>query len=268
MEPKKQYIAEMHNKMGYFATWLPTVDLKLGDIGIMKGGIIRRGNEFERKSTLKKQGINFEIRPDKTPGNLEYLSAENATIAFKVEGSLPPEGCTLTKADAGAIIEFGDKAGVVFKANKVLNPSIEDPNALGKEILKRYNKGEWEEDWVVITEVAQSNSATIIISSGKGGKIELKATGKINAANIDIADVNANFQIAYSKNIHTKITAQEGLTPLFKAQGIKKIIIGAPTFKGLYYIGGESPTSEIPEKIEKEVPVFGNIDFIREDDSP
>ena len=147
-------------------------------------------------------------------------------------------------------------------------PSIEDPNALGKEILKRYNKGEWEEDWVVITEVAQSNSATIIISSGKGGKIELKATGKINAANIDIADVNANFQIAYSKNIHTKITAQEGLTPLFKAQGIKKIIIGAPTFKGLYYIGGESPTSEIPEKIEKEVPVFGNIDFIREDDSP
>jgi hypothetical protein len=264
----------MYGKFGYFAIWLPTVGLKLGDIGVIKGGLkiwgheVTKSNEFVRMTTLEKKGIDFEIRSDNTPGNFEYSSAKNTT--FKVEGSAPLKGWTLAKADAGAVIEFGDEAGVVFKANNVLNPSIEDKTALGEEILKRYDKREWNEDWVIITELCQVNSATIIISSGGGGKIELKANGQINAGNINIADVNANFQTVYSKNIHTRIIAEEGLTPLFKVQGIKYkgIIIGKPTFEAISKLGLSSRTREMPKKVERvKVPIFENIDFIREEDS-
>lgn len=275
MEPKKQYLEEMNSKFGYFATWIPTTDLKLGDIGVIKGGIeipligkITKGNEFTRVSSLEEQGIKFKIRRDTTPGNLEYSSAGNVTIKAKVSGSLAPEGSVLsalTEADAGVLIEFGDESGVVFKANKVLNPSIENLDALGKEILKRYNNGEWDENWVVITELAQAESATIIISSGGGGKIELKATGEIKPNNIDIADANANFKVVYGKNIHTQVIAQKGLTPLFKVQGIKKkwIVMGESMFKG------QSLTLEkVPKKVKMmKVPVFENINFVRENDS-
>lgn len=276
MEPKKQYLEEMNSKFGYFATWIPTKDLKLGDIGVIKGGIgkITKGNEFTRESSLEEQGIKFKIRRDTTPGNLEYSSAENVTIKAKVSGNLAPEGSVLsvlTEADAGVLIEFGDKSGVVFKANKVLNPSIENLYTLGKEILERYNNGKWDEDWVVITELAQAESATIIISSEGGGKIELKTTGEIKPNNIDIADANANFQIVYGKNIHTQVIAQKGLTPLFKVHGIKKkwIIMGEPTVSVLSKAGWNPLTlEEVPEKVKMvKVPVFGNINFVREDDS-
>ncbi len=252
---EKQYLKEIYKGLGYFATWSPGVTLKLGDIGVMDG------NKFERESSLKEKGIEFEVREDDTPMNLQYSSAGNVVISLKAAGNLPPvAGCTLTKADAGAIIEFKNTSGVVFKANKILNPCIEDTHTLGKEIMRRYERREWEKEWKVITELAQAGSATIIISQGKGGKIELKAEGQINAANIDIADTDAKFHATHIENIHTQIIAKKGITPLFKVKGIKKkwIFLGSHVFKTIQSTTTHS-IRDRPKLVE--VPVFGDIDF-------
>jgi hypothetical protein len=228
-----------------------------------------RGNEFIKESTLKNKKIGYEITPDETPGSLQYSSDIGVSIAFKTSGDLPPiAGSSLTKADAGAIIEFKDRSGIVFRANGVLNPYIDDQDALGKKIIEKFNDGKWDKDWVVITEIMKARSAVIIISNNGGGKIELKATGKINAANIDIADASAKFTVANSENIHTQIIASKGITPLFKVKGIKKKVLGLwgdPTFKSVSKAMG-IPPGEMPKKAEKklvEVPVFGDVEFIK-----
>jgi hypothetical protein len=100
---------------------------------------------------------------------------------------------------------------------------------------------------VIITELCQVNSATIIISSGCGGKIELKANGQINAGNITIADVNANFKIVHEEKIDMAFIAKEGITPLFKVQGIKKNWIKnrEHTFESFLNAGLSSQTREM-----------------------
>jgi len=34
--PVKLYLKEMHNNVGYFATWLPANTVKLGDFGVVE----------------------------------------------------------------------------------------------------------------------------------------------------------------------------------------------------------------------------------------
>jgi hypothetical protein len=76
MDPRKQYLKEMYGKFKYFATWLPINDLKLGDIGVIKGGVkigalkVTKPNEFERVSTLEKKKSILKLDPVTLPGIL------------------------------------------------------------------------------------------------------------------------------------------------------------------------------------------------------
>ena len=36
--PVKRYQQEMHNNLGFFATWLPSTAIALGDIGVLQSG--------------------------------------------------------------------------------------------------------------------------------------------------------------------------------------------------------------------------------------
>jgi hypothetical protein len=48
--------------------------------------------------------------------------------------------------------------------------------------------------------------------------VELKATANVGAAKLDIADASLSLNVAFEKNIGTKIVAEKGLTPLFKVR--------------------------------------------------
>jgi len=66
--------------------------------------------------------------------------------------------------------------------------------------------------------LVRAESATILISGSTSSRIELKATANIGADKLDIADASLSLNIAFEKNIGTKIVAEKGLTPLFKVR--------------------------------------------------
>jgi len=214
---QKQYTDEIRNRFGgYYATWTPDVPLKLGDVGILEK------NVFTRMDNLNNLGLPFEIIKDHTKAPLEYSSKNSVKLTNKIAGDVAPQGSTFKISDAGIIVEFLREKAVLFKLNNVTSSCIDKRFALDGEILKKYNNNQWKKEWVVITELKEAESGTIIISNSKDTKIELKANANIGITDLDIAGASFNFSVQNPKNMDMQIIAQEGLTPLFRLMGITK----------------------------------------------
>ncbi len=222
--PQEQYTDEMNRKFGYMATWLPGIPLKLGDIGVI------HDNVFSRVAGLDDFNIQFEIRQDETPEDLEYSSKGSVSVTTKLSGAVTPPGSSLGNLDAGFIVEFSGQNSILFKANNTKTNLIKNTIKLGEDILKLYQDGKWNKKWVVITELVEAQTATILISNSKDAKIELKANANINLPKLDIADAKLDLGYTSSKGMDTKIISQSGLSPLFKVKGIRTSIFLPPAF--------------------------------------
>jgi hypothetical protein len=225
MQTVNQYTNEIFKQFGYLATWLPSIPLKIGDIGIIKG------NVFTRVSNLEDKGILFDVINDDTKSDLEYSSKGAVSITTKLSGTIAPTNSGLTELDAGIIVEFSKENAILFKANGTLTIIIKDQIRLGENILQLFKDGEWNKDWAVITELVNAETASILISSSKDGKVELKVKANIEAKALDIANSELNFDLSFSKDVSTKIIAQERLTPLFRTSKVKSRLFASPIFK-------------------------------------
>ncbi len=255
MKTRKIYTKEMYQQFRYLAAWLPGTPFTLGDIGVLKG------KEFTKIGNLEEHGINFEIEIDKTPADLEYASKGGVSIITKLSGAVSPEGSSLSNIDAGISANFSKENSILFKANNTTTPSIKNQIKLGEEVLELYKKGKWNKDWAIITELVESESASILISSSKEAKIDLKVAGDIGSKQLDIADAELNFQLSFSKDLSTKIIAQKGLTPLFKVSKIRNRFILPPVFRTKAMDSMDFASPEIAIK-KSELFYFGEPEFL------
>ncbi len=213
MPPASFYRRAMHRQYDYLATWFPNVHLQLGDVVVIKGYQIRK------VSDLKSLGIKFDVEIDPTPSNLELTSSQGVNVVFKASGKIIPKS-NLLDVDAGFNVTFAGNRGFAFCANGVRENSIKDSFSLRQPIIDLYKQGRWDKYFMVITSLVEADSGTVIISMKRDASIDLKATGKVNANTINLADLTAALQTSFSSGIHTQIISDKGCTPLFKAEGI------------------------------------------------
>jgi hypothetical protein len=214
------YFKELSRALGYLAAWMPNSTLELGDI-IDRHTFERQGNISNRQG----HRVVFSSRPASTRASFEYSSAGGASIVTKAAGRVFP-GSSLAKAEAGLVVKFSRENAIVFEASDCKSSAIDDLEALTKSVAELSAARDWEPEWVVVTEVVRAAFATIIISSGTAAQIDLRATGKIAPVGLRLADPEARFQAASSRDIGYKFIAEAGLTPLYRAKGIKRSQLG------------------------------------------
>lgn len=211
--PRKSYTKQMANKFGYYATWFPTVPLKLGDYGIMQKKYL-----FVRVGNVHDLGIKFNKRIDTTANSIDYQTSDSVSMDITVGADTKlPNTPISTKID----FTFKKENSVVFKAKGVKSHSIEDQGKLGKEIVKLFANQKWNKKHRVITELVPADSTTIIIASSKSSKLELTASGDISAS-IDIANAKLGLRVVKAHGMSYTEIAKKGLVPLFRLSGIKK----------------------------------------------
>jgi hypothetical protein len=198
-------------------TWLPGAPIDLGSVGLIEDGV------FRPITTLKNLGIPFDKIIDKDKDSIDYSSSSGVSITFKAAGETNSKFKALTDASAGALIEFSRSGAIVLQLRGVANHRIADQPKLYKELLRSVVIGDedkWQRDWVVITEVVQTDQATIIISDSSNSKLELKASGSV--APMSLVDVSGNLSVAGESQVSTKLIANSGLTPLYRGVRVKK----------------------------------------------
>jgi hypothetical protein len=240
----EQYMNEMHKQFQFFATWDPSTELHIGDIGEL------HHNQFTYLSSLDKKNIPFSVRKDPSKSVLNYTSSSSIKVTTKLSGGVAIPKFNLSAADAGMTVEFGSEKGIVFEAEGVEHQMIEEVDKLDQTIKKKNEEEEeWPDSWAAISDLMVADAATILISKGKKAAISLKA--KADVPNLSLANVNANFDLVYQSGMNTKIICQSGLTPLFKARGIVKTWWGGTRVgnKGLGRRTARSPTSKRVKKV-------------------
>jgi hypothetical protein len=210
------YTRELRKRFGYSATWVPTSEVRLGDVGRLQN------YEFERVATLADFGVQFDHRVGSTTSSLDYTSDHGVSFAIKASGELPPLGSGLAAADAGIVVSFGAKDAIVLQAAGCVMVSIENQLELATHILALYEQGEWDEDYVAVTEVVQAGRTTVLISSSSDGSVVFKIKGDVELGPLSLAAADVGLRVSRSRNIGTQIVADGGLTPLFKAHGVRK----------------------------------------------
>lgn len=213
----KQYAREMHDKFGYMATWLPSVQLKLGDVGTIRAGV------FEPLTSLAQLGITFASDHDRQAADLDYTSSDAVSIQTKASAELPNPIVGLAQAQGNISISFKRAEAVVFQASGCASSKLTNLNALGEEILARYRRGDWNAEHVVITDLITAKAATILISNSKDAQIDLALKAEVSPAVTKLAD--ADVAVTRASGIGARIVAAKGLTPLFKVAGVRRRII-------------------------------------------
>jgi hypothetical protein len=205
-----QYIKEMLVNHGYWAIWEPGVQLALGTVGEFQHEV------FVPTSDLASYGINFKVKKDKTPSNIEHQTAGNVVVAVKAKGETQGAFKTLSELDAGFGVDFERADAVLFVARGCYEERIADIDKLKRDV-KALPGDTFPRGHAVITHLVQAQSATILISSSNGARIELKADADIGHDIGSIADVSAELSTAYQRAMGSYIVAASGLTPLFRA---------------------------------------------------
>jgi hypothetical protein len=233
MNPISFYLKSLYKKThGLRPTWLPNSPLQIGDVGILENDV------FIKESTLKECGIFFEVQTSKNDSTMDFSSGGGITLTTKLKGKVNPKALNLGEADAGFIIEFKHENGLFFKLNGYRTIYISNLGIVKKEVLNRFKVGQWDKDLVIISELIEAKSATIILSDKANSKIELKAQSNLNVVTMDIADASLNLRLESGQTFATTILGQEGITPFYRAIGVKQPLFS----KSL--VGGRKPGTE------------------------
>jgi hypothetical protein len=98
-------------------TWLPGTPVEIGTVGIMKDVAFVPG------SSPAQLGIPSTVSRI-SDGQLDSTSMGSTTVSFKAAGELNDQFQVLTKADAGALVEFSRERAVVIQMRKVTSRRI------------------------------------------------------------------------------------------------------------------------------------------------
>lgn len=217
------YSKELFQQFGYFTTWLPNLKIALGDIGYLTN------NQFTKVSTLSDLDIPFTTDETHNTITLDYASAGGLSVQIKGAGELPLPNSALLETDAGCIIQFSKENALLFKADQTKTTTITNNLQLGQKIIERYKAKQWERAWVVITELIQTGTTSIIMSNAANAKIELKGTMELTSLNSPA--LTGELSLVNHQNIALRIIGEKGLTPLFKSMKIKGLNPFNPGFR-------------------------------------
>lgn len=217
------YLETVHRETNYRATWVPGLQLAVGDVGIIEDG------EFLKRTTLAELGIAFEIDDDPQPSSVTTFSSRGVrSVTTKLAGETNESFEFVATAKAGFRVEFSAGHAVVMKTVNARVNSVRAIAALQEALLgavvetyrdDAWHPPIWQRDWVVVVQVVDTDGGTVLASTESGAAIEVEAAGTIGPDGI--ADLDAGFSVKHSRSVGVEVVATAGLTPVYKALRVK-----------------------------------------------
>lgn len=212
----KQYLKEIKKELGYNAAWRPNFPIILGDVGTIKK------YEYSHRTSLDNEGITFVTREGPTNKEETYKSRGKVSLIEKASGQAPLPGTPFTELDAGVTVKFSKEGATVYHLFGCKLTLIDDIKSLGNEIMTRYKAEKWDKNDVVVTQVISAQKSTILISESRDSEVHVRFKGGAKILDIDLVNLANEFERTNYKHVVTNFVAEEELTPMFKAHGIKR----------------------------------------------
>lgn len=232
--PVKLYQKEMHDNLGFFATWLPGDPIEIGDIGVLEGG------RFRRMASLKELGIECQVAEGDATQDVQYTSSQGTKVTASASAAM-------TAVAKGEIsIEFSREGAFVFQASELRPMRMDNRVAVGQQLLEAYNKGTWQIEWLLIESLHVAKRGTIIVSEDSSAGLVLAASADVPIPTISLADPKVGLTVASTRGKLVHIIGGTGLRPLYSCLHLTESWLGKTSVqpvRGLSRSGGEVPLS-------------------------
>ncbi len=231
--PVKLYQREMHDNLGFFATWLPGDQIEVGDVGVIEGG------RFRREASLKELGIPCKVGAGKAMQSVQYTSTQGTKIATTA-------GAATTLAKAEISIDFSREGAFVFHASNLRPYRLDNRVAVAEKIVDAYKKGTWKKEWLLVEGIHAAECATIIVSEDGSASLVLAASADAPIAGVSLADPKIGLTATATRGRIVHILGGAGLHPLYACLQLKDPLFGGPSVRpvrGAGAAGEEVPLS-------------------------
>lgn len=224
--PVGLYQQEMHDKMGFFATWLPGDPIDIGDVGVLENG------RFRRMTSLREVGIGCEVSTGQSTQTVQYTSRRGTKVTTSVGAAVP------MVAKAEITIEFSREGAFVFNASNLSPQRLENRMAVAEQIVKLYKTGNWKKDWLLVEALHTADSATIIVSEDSSAGLVLVASAEVPLVAVSLADPQFGLTVASTRGKIVHIVGGRKLHPLYSCLRLKDPLFSAPSVEPVRGSGG------------------------------
>lgn len=214
----RDYARAMEGKFGYQVAWPPTASLKLGDYGTVRRSKFRDDDAFDRLGNVADFGLGFDVREGGlTP--VESLQSDGVSIV-EVTGEAKK-----SKMAVQVDVSFGSTNSMVYNGSDVRIIEVENQTKLGRELAGLLAEGRWDERWVVVTSLHETNGLTVLLSSARNTTVSIGGSAELSPGNL--AKASANVKVESTSNSVANYVSHARTTPLLKARIVRARGFGA-----------------------------------------
>ena len=202
---------------GWWVTWPLSRRVRVGDAFDTSGGTLRTAGD------LAGRGVTFDLTAAAPAATFTYDSNGSASVRFKLAGDLPipPGFSALTKADAGALVEFGRSSSVLVVYSGLTQQGMSDTRSVAEDLVRQYWKGSWPEELVGVTDVVSAAGGTVLAAAGSGASAELRASAGVGAGPITLLDLAGSVTVARAAQVGLQWVGSD-VTPFYRVVRLKR----------------------------------------------
>ncbi|GAB3901136.1 hypothetical protein ACFQ1S_00255 [Kibdelosporangium lantanae] len=209
------YTREMYDEYGYFAVWLPSVPLALGDVGTFAG------HRFDKLTTLADLGISFRSSPTSRYADVEYSSS--GAVSLAADGAV---GVTRTAPMASLSITFSREGATFFQGSECTERSIDNLPELESALLPLCRSRTWRPDYVVVTRLVSTGPTMVLVSKDSGAQVKLSLDADGQGTPLPFAKAAGNFVMTAKSGLAASVVTPDGATPLFRVACMRRKLLG------------------------------------------
>lgn len=215
--PVETYQTEMHNNLGFYATWLPADPMEVGDVGVWEGG------RFHRVGTLSELNVECKVETTGSMSDVQFTSKQG--VQMKASGAGGAIG--VGKYNIG--VDFSGTGSFVFHAAGLQQHRLVNRMAVGAALLKLYEKKKgWKKEWMLVESVHSAQRATVLVCEDKSAKVVVSASLATPGAALFLADPKAQFSLTVTDGKLFHWMGQDNLRPLYSCLKINDPLFGRP----------------------------------------
>lgn len=209
---------------GFIPTWPIGRQVKLGDlVALRRAGSFRRRRRMELRGNVTDSIIGIDIeRAGARFDHTSWQSSHGVNITQKAAGVASDPDSKLPVDKAGVTIEFSKKGGFLFQPEQLAYDRIENIVSVRKQLLEKATQALLGlSEVLIVTEVAEVESYTLIISKSRSGKIEFIVGDTSGTSEGRMVDLDTNLEIAWQEDLFHQVVRAAGGPIFFKGEKVE-----------------------------------------------
>jgi hypothetical protein len=208
-----QFSGEFIGAFDRLPVWLPGSGMQVGDVGIPEA------KGWQQMSSLRELAITFGTEPSDAPASYSYHSQDAAQVEARLSAESGAIVKYLASARAGFQVKFGRQGAFVFRAPTVESERIARLHSVQEEIIKRAKAGDWEPNWVLVTEVVRARPIIILVAGKSDSEASVDLGAKLELLKtVQLGEVDGGFGVVHQDGLLQAFTITDWAAVMWRGR--------------------------------------------------